>query len=58
MVTDDFRRLDMKHIRAISGTPVKAQAITPGSVLDILAKIIGILGAFIVQKEASEVQDY
>ncbi len=48
----------MKHIRAISGTPVKAQAITPGSVLDILAKIIGILGAFIVQKEASEVQDY
>jgi hypothetical protein len=53
-----FRRMDMKHMRAISGTPLKAQTITAGSVIGILSKIIGILGAFVVQKEASQVQDY
>jgi hypothetical protein len=50
--------MDMKHMRAISGTPLKAQTITAGSVIGILSKIIGILGAFVVQKEASQVQDY
>ena len=41
----------MKHIRAISSTPQKAQTVTPGSIMDILAKVITIMGAFITQKE-------
>jgi hypothetical protein len=31
--------------------PQTAQTVTPGSILDILAKVVTILGAFITQKE-------
>ncbi len=43
----------MKHVRAISSTPHKAQTVTTGSILDILAKVITIMGAFITTKENS-----
>lgn len=42
-----------KHIRAISSMPQTAQTVTPASIIDILAKVITILGAFITQKENS-----
>jgi len=48
----------MKHVRAISCTPNKAQTVTAGSVMSIVAKIVTIIGAFVTQKEASQIQDY
>ena len=48
----------MKHIRTISGMPRKAQTVTAGSILSILAQVITILGGFITQKENSRIQDY
>lgn len=43
----------MKHIRAISSVPNKAQTVTPGSILSVLAQVVTIMGAFITQKENS-----
>ena len=48
----------MKHIRAISATPKKAQSVTVGSVMSVIAQLVTIVGAFITQKEESQVQDY
>ncbi len=41
----------MKHIRAISARPEKAQSASTGSILTVLAQVVTILGAFISQKE-------
>ncbi len=50
----------MKHVRAISNIPSKATTtVTTGSILDILAKVITIMGTFISQKEsANQIVDY
>jgi hypothetical protein len=49
----------MKHMRAISSIPHKAETVTTGSILDVLAQVITIMGTFITTKEAStRITDY
>jgi len=43
----------MKHIRAISSMPRKAQTVTAGSILSVFAQVVTILGTFITTKENS-----
>ena len=41
----------MKHLRTISRGPSKAQSLTPGQILTILAELLGVLSSIFVTKE-------
>lgn len=41
----------MKHLQKISQTPAKAQDVTPGQLLTVIAQIISVLAGAILTKE-------
>lgn len=44
----------MKHVRSISQTPKTAQQTSTGQILTLVASILGVVGAALLEKEAAE----
>lgn len=48
----------MKHVKLISAAPRKAVDLSVGQVLTVISQLVTVIAAFLVEKEANQVEDY